>query len=130
VANGIYTLQSVATDTEGNSTTSPGITVTVDNPALNTQVLVPAVGATLSGSAAILDASAEGTSPITGVQFEVTGGSLSDHVVGSGVLTLWGWILEWNTSSVANGSYTLQSVATETGGTTATSTGIAITVHN
>jgi hypothetical protein len=130
VPNGVYTLQSVATDTDGNSATSPGITVTVDNPALNTEVLVPSAGATLSGSAAVLDAAAAGTSPITGVRFIVTGGSLTDHAVGSPVLTLYGWIFQWNTTTVANGNYTLQSVATETGGATAMSTGTAITVHN
>jgi alpha-tubulin suppressor-like RCC1 family protein len=130
VPNGTYRLQSVATDNAGTSTTSAAVAVTVDNPPLNTEVLIPSTGATLSGSAAILDASATGTSPITGVQFEVTGGALTDHIVGSALLTLYGWILEWNTTTVTNGPYLLQSVATETGGTAATSTGINITVDN
>ncbi len=130
VPNGTYTLQSVATDILGNSTTSAGITVTVDNLPLHTTVLVPSSGATLSGSAAVLDASAGGTSDVTSVQFEVSGGSLSDHVVGTATLTLYGWIAEWNTTTVADGTYTLNSVATEVGGTTATSPGITITVAN
>ena len=130
VPNGTYTLQSVATDNAGNSTTSSAITVNVDNPALNTEVLIPATGASISSSSEILDASATGTSPITGVQFEVTGGSLTDDIVGSALLTLYGWIFEWNSTTVGNGPYLLQSVATETGGTTATSTGTNITVDN
>ena len=64
------------------------------------------------------------------MQFEVSGGSLSDHVVGTATLTLYGWIAEWNTTTVADGTYTLNSVATEVGGTTATSPGITITVAN
>jgi hypothetical protein len=104
--------------------------VTVDNLPLHTAVLVPSGGATLSGTAAVLDASAEGTSDVTSVQFEVTGGSLSDQVVGTATATLYGWIALFNTTSVPNGAYTLQSVATEVGGTTATSPGITVTVQN
>ena len=73
---------------------------------------------------------AAGTSAVTGVQFEVTGGSLSGHVVGTAGATIYGWIALWDTTTVPNGSYTLQSVATETGGTTATSPGITINVTN
>ena len=55
VPNGSYELQSVVTDKDGNSVTSAGVTVTVDNTPLLTQVLIPSDGATLSGSSAILD---------------------------------------------------------------------------
>jgi hypothetical protein len=130
VPNGTYTLQSVATDNDGTSTTSAGVTVTVDNPGLHTQVLVPVSGASLTGPSAVLDASAAGTADITGVQFLVSGGSLSDDVVGTATLTLYGWIVLWDTTSVPNGAYTLESVATEAGGTTATSTGVTVTVGN
>ena len=130
VPNGTYTLQSVATDTSGVSTTSAGVTVSVDNLPLHSAVLVPSSGATLSGSAAVLDASASGTSDVTSVQFEVSGGSLSDKAVSPAAPTLYGWIGFWNTTTVPNGTYTLQSVATEVGGTTATSPGITVTVSN
>jgi alpha-tubulin suppressor-like RCC1 family protein len=130
VPNGTYTLQSVATNLGGGSATSPGVTLTVDNPPLHTQVTIPGTGATLSGSAAVLDASAGGTSPLTNVHFVVTGAGLSDQVVGTAVPTLYGWLAEWNTTTVTNGTYTLQSVATETGGTTVMSPGVTITVHN
>jgi hypothetical protein len=130
VPNGTYTLQSVATDALGQSTTSAGITVTVDNLPLHTAVLVPSNGATLSGTAKVLDASASGTADVTSVQFEVTGGSLSNDVIGTATPSLYGWYVVWNTTTVANGTYTLQSVATEIGGTTATSPGISVTVQN
>jgi len=127
VPNGTYTLQSVAKDTVGNSSTSAGIAVTVDN--LQTAVLIPSNGATLRGTAAVLDASASGPGDVTGVQFELTGGVLSHHVVGTAAPTMYGWIAESNTTQVPNGTYTLRSVATDSAGTV-TSAPITITVSN
>jgi hypothetical protein len=120
----------VATDNLGITTTSAPITVTVDNPGLQTAVLVPSNGATLRGSAAVLDASATGMAEVAGVHFVVTGGTLSNDVVGTATLTLYGWIALWDTTGVPNGSYTLQSVATDVEGNTATSPNITVTVQN
>lgn len=130
VPNGTYTLQSVATDTSGISTTSAPISVTVDNQPPQTAVLVPAGGATLSGTAAVLDASASGTSRIISVQFELNGGGLSNDVVGTAAPTLYGWIAEWDTTKVPNGMYTLRSVATDAESATATSPAISVKVLN
>jgi hypothetical protein len=51
-------------------------------------------------------------------------------VVGTATATPYGWIATWNTTTVPNGNYTLQSVATDAGGTTAMSPGITVTVSN
>jgi hypothetical protein len=131
VLNGTYTLQSEVTESGGTTALSPGITVTVQNAAPTTAVLVPSSGATLSGKAAVVDASASGPGHITSVQFVLSGGSLSGQVVvATGAPTLYGYLAQWDTTAVANGTYTLQSVATEVGSTTATSPGITVTVQN
>jgi hypothetical protein len=128
VANGTYTLQSVATDAAGWSTISAPITVTVNNPPPSTAVLVPAAGASVSGTKAVLDASA--SAKVSTVSFVLTGGPDNGTQIATATPTLYGWLGQWNTTSVPNGAYTLQSVATYAGGVSRTSAPITITVNN
>lgn len=98
---------------------------------LQTSVVVPTNGASLKGSSAVLDASASGPSKVTGVNFTLSGGSLSSPMhVGTAQPSFYGWQAFWNTTAVPNGTYTLQSVATDTSGITATSAGITVTIAN
>jgi hypothetical protein len=133
VPNGSYELFSKATGS-GGSAVSSGVSVTVDNQ-LHTQVLVPSAAATVGGNV-ILDASAEGTAPVTGVTFTATQGSAVE-TVGKATPTIYGWIAQWDAGASAgsppspsypNGTWSIQSVATEAGGTTATSSPIEITL--
>ena len=96
---------------------------------LQTRVVIPKTGAILRGSS-FLGALSTGGTHVTGVQFVVTGGSLTDHVVGTATRNPYGWLARWDTTTAPNGAYTLQSVATETGGTTAMSPPIDVTVDN
>ncbi len=129
VPSGTYTLQSLATDSVGNTAYSTGITVTVDNTPPSTAVIVPSTGADLSGTSATLDASASASFGvgITKVQFVLTGGSFNKSVVGTATPTQYGYVYSWNTTGVPGGTYTLQSLATDGAGNTAYST--AITDH-
>jgi hypothetical protein len=128
VPNGSYALQSIAAfASAGVSGTSPNIRITVDNGPPATSVVLPSAGTSVSSSI-WLDASA--ASGVTQVVYEVTGGSLTNYVVGTGTATLYGWLALWNTTSVQDGTYTLKSVASYAGGVTGTSPGIAITVSN
>jgi hypothetical protein len=98
---------------------------------LQTSVLAPSNGATVNGSSVLLIASGAGPSTINGVDFTLSGGSLSAPVhVGTAVESYFGWHATWNTTSTPNGTYTLQSVITDSGGTTATSAGITVTIAN
>ena len=132
VPGGTYTLQSLVTDNFGNTAYSTGITVTVDNTPPSTAVIIPATGADLSGTSATLDATASASYGvgITKVQFVLTGGSYNKTVLGTATPTLYGYLFSLNTTTVVNGTYTLQSLATDGAGNTAYSTGITVTVGN
>ena len=109
VPNGTYTLQSVATDSAGATGSSAPVTITVSNAPPTTSVLVPSTGATVSGASATLDATASAN--VTSVTFELSGGDLNDQAIGTATSTVYGWLSQWNTTTVPNGTYTLQSVA-------------------
>jgi hypothetical protein len=127
VVNGTYTLQSVATS-NGVSGTSAPVTITVNNPTPSTEVVIPPKNATVSGTSQVLDAAA--SSGVTQVQYEVTGATLTDSVIATATPTIYGWIALWNTTGVADGTYTLNSVASYTDGVSGTSPPLSLTVDN
>jgi mannosyltransferase len=97
----------------------------------STAVLSPSRGATLRGSAAGLIAVAGSYwYLVSKVQFVLSGGEYDKTVVGVTTISRAGWILLWNTTSVPNGTYRLQSLATNGFGVSAYSAAITITVDN
>jgi hypothetical protein len=127
VPNGTYALESTATDSGGSSANSAPVTVTVDNAPPSTAVLVPSNGATLAGLQWFDGSASPG---VSSVQYELTGGSLNHTVISTAGPTYYGWLGGFDTTTVPNGTYTLQSVASYGGGVTGTSPGITITVNN
>ncbi len=126
VPNDSYALLSEAIGA-GGSGFSAGVPIKVSNP-LATSVLVPATGATLSGTTATLDASASNASS---VEFWILGGSsgYTGHLIGAATSTLYGWVYSWNTTTVPNGSYALLSEAIGAGGS-GFSAAVSITITN
>ena len=94
-----------------------------------TDVLTPANGAKLSGSTVFV-ATTKSYFSVTKVEFYLTGGSQHDTLIGTGRLIPYGWVTGWNTTTVANGTYTLHCVAYGAGGTRGTSASVSITVSN
>jgi hypothetical protein len=94
-----------------------------------TFVAIPSNGATVS-EGTWLDAGASSPIGIASVTFEVSGGSISDQIVGTGAPTIYGYIGGWNTRDVPNGTYELQSVATDTAGVSTASAPITVKVDN
>ena len=128
VPNGTYVLQSEAYDAAGLSAYSSGVTVTVNNPPPSTTVLVPSGGSSVKGNPVALDASA--SSGVSQVKYELTGGSLTDSVIATATPTYYGWLAQWNSQSVPDGTYTLQSVSSYAGGVSGVSPGVTVTVAN
>ena len=126
VPNGSFELVSKASGSGGTSFSS-GIGITVKNPPPVTSVLIPSSGATLSGSTD-LDASA---TDAASVWFLLFGGiyGFSGSVLCTATPSLYGWLCDWNTTTVPNGSYVLVSEAFNSSGSTYSS-GVSITVNN
>ena len=126
VANGSHTVTAVARDAAGNTTTSPAVTVTVQNadttpPAVS--VTAPANGATV-GATVSVSASASDNVGVAGVQFLLDGVNLGAEDTSSP------YSISWNTTTVTNGSHTLTALARDAAGNTATSTAVIVTVQN
>ena len=129
VPDGTYTVQSVSSYSGGVSGTSPPIMITVGNTPPSTTVLIPSSGATLFGPA-ILDAAASDNVGVTKVEFHLTGGTLNDVSIATATPTLVGWLADWNSRTVPNGIYMLQSVAYDAEGFSTHSNGITVSVLN
>ncbi len=129
VPDGSYALVSEASGPGGSAYSSSGVSITVDNPPPTTSVLVPSNGASLSGTAATLDASA---SNATSVKFLLFGGiyGYAASVICTTTPTYYGWLCSWNTTTVPDGSYALVSEASGPGGSAYSSSGVSITVDN
>jgi hypothetical protein len=126
VPNGTYSLQSVATS-GGLTGTSPAVTVTVNNAAPTTAVVLPSSN-TLVGVVQNLDATA---SPgVTKVTYELSGSGIPAFPIATGTPTLVGWLAQWATTLTPDGAYTLQSVACYAGGVCGTSPPVTVLVAN
>jgi hypothetical protein len=72
----------------------------------------------------VLDAAA--SAGVSTVQLELTGGALNQFVVATVGPTIYGWVANWNSTAASNGTYTLQSIVRNPGGTRGTSAGVTI----
>ena len=120
---------SLSTDVAGNASYSANISITLDNPTPTTAVLIPSGGAKVSGTSYLLDASASAN--VTYVTFELSSSTLRLQTIATAIPTYYGWIAQWNSTSIPDGTYSLQSMASYSenliGGTSAP---VTITVNN
>jgi YVTN family beta-propeller protein len=125
VPNGSYVLVSEASGSGGTAYSS-GVSITIKNPLPTTSVVIPSNGATLSGTAATLDASVTNA---TSVKFLLFGGTYGYNapVLCTAIPTRYGWVCVWNSTTVPDGSYVLVSEAFNAAGS-AFSSGVSITV--
>jgi Bacterial Ig domain/PQQ-like domain len=94
-----------------------------------TSILVPSNGATLSGTTT-LGASASDNVQVSTVQFRLTGGDYNNVLIGVATRSADSWVFDWDTTTVPNGAYTLNSVAVDPANNFGRSADVSITVQN
>jgi hypothetical protein len=87
------------------------------------------VGSPISGKT-VLVTKASDDLRVGKVEVRATGGAFSDTPIGTARITLFGWLYQWDTASVPNGTYILTSVAFDLAGNPGTSAGMSVTVQN
>jgi hypothetical protein len=96
---------------------------------LQTKLLEPTKGAVVTGPRWLIAWSTD-VIAVTKVQFYLTGGTLRGSPIATATETKFGWWAGWNSASVPNGTYHLQSVAYDTVGHVRRSTDVVVTVKN
>jgi Domain of unknown function (DUF4082)/Bacterial Ig-like domain/Bacterial Ig domain len=127
-SNGNHTLTAVARDAGGNTAVSAPVTVSVSNTPDTTPPTVsmtaPANGATVSGGAVTVSATAADNVGVAGVQFLLDGAPTGAEVTASP------YAVVWNTTASANGAHTLSARARDAAGNTTTAVAVNVTVTN
>jgi hypothetical protein len=128
LSNGSHTITAAATDNSGNSATSVGIAVKVNNAVKDTtppsvSITAPANGTKLTGVVAVT-ANASDNVSVANVQFELDGANVGAPALAAP------YSYSWDTSKSTNGSHTLKAIATDGAGNSATSSVVTVAVNN
>jgi subtilisin family serine protease len=126
--NGSHSIQAKAYDAAGNVGVSSLVTVTVQNalkapPA--SRITSPSAGAAISAKSTKVYVAATDGVGVTRVDL-IVDGTLYSSNVDSTPTPNWNTIFNWNTSRLAKGSHTLQSIAYDAAGQTGNSTLVTI----
>ncbi|MEW6303639.1 MAG: polysaccharide lyase family 8 super-sandwich domain-containing protein [Verrucomicrobiota bacterium] len=121
---GSHTLTAVARDAAGNTTTSAGVSVTVDNTGPTVSVTAPTAGAHIRGQGVTISATASDGAGVAGVQFKVDGANANPEDTTSP------YSITWNSTTVGDGAHTITAVARDTLNNSTTSAGVNVTVDN
>lgn len=122
---GTYSVVARATDAAGNRGVSPPVTFVVDHTPPTTTVLDPPNNTTVAGTVAFDASATDDHGRPAKVEFLLNGTS-----VATAGLTIYGWIGVVNTRTLANGTYTLRSRATDAAGNVGTSGPVTIKIRN
>ncbi|WP_246043772.1 Ig-like domain-containing protein [Geomonas edaphica] len=124
VANGIYTLTAKAYDAAGNLGLSQNVTINVSNDLIAPTVSLasPLAGSTLSGTVAVA-ANASDNVGVSKVEFY-----RNNVLQATSTTAPYGY--NWDTTTVANGSYTLSAKAYDAAGNVNQSTSVGVSVYN
>lgn len=90
----------------------------------------PTPGATVRGSSVTLDASGVDPVGVTSVNYLLTGGTLTNRLVGTAVSAPFGYVAFMDSTKIPNGTYQLRAQAVNAAGNTATGLPTTITISN
>src|SRR5205085_136244 len=120
-ADGAHALTAVARDGAGNTTTSAGVTVTVDKTAPTAAITAPAGGTFVKGTVTV-SANASDNTGVLGVRFLVDGTQIGAEATSAP------YPVAWLPTGAADGAHALTAVARDAAGNTTTSAAVSVTV--
>jgi len=126
-SNGAYTLTAKAYDAAGNVGQSSAVSVNVNNVVADTtapavSITSPAGGTTISGTVAVASSASDNVA-VTKVEFYVNGALQTSDTSAP-------YAFSWNTSSFANGTYSLSAKAYDAAGNVGQSSAVSVNVNN
>ena len=96
---------------------------------LRAAVTLPGNGSTLNGKQ-FLDVRISTQFDVTKVDYVLSGPGREDTTVATGSRTNYGWLGRWNTSTVPDGSYTIEAKVSDSGGRTVMTAPVEVRVEN
>lgn len=128
-ADGTTSITFSSTDAAGNTEATKTQTVKLDKTNPTGSITTPSSGSTVGGVVTVTAAVSDTTAGVASVQFRLkpNGGSFADLGAAMAVAP---YSLNWDTTTAANGSYSLQAVATDHAGNSFTTTTVTVTVTN
>ena len=125
LTNGTHSLTAIATDSNGNSSTSAPVSIKVNNNPTVT-VTAPLAGSTVSGKTVTLTATAL---PVTGLTIAQVQFKVDNLNVGAAVTTS-PYSVVIDSTKLSNGPHSVVAVATDSANNSGTSAAVSITVNN
>jgi hypothetical protein len=128
LSNGAHSISAIATDNQGQSTTSASVGVNVDNTTKDATpptvfITSPANGAKVAGVVAVTATAADNVG-VANLQFEIDGANVGSPDTAAP------YAYSWDTSKSSNGSHILKAIAKDGAGNTTTSAVVTVTVSN
>ncbi|KQU65430.1 chitobiase/beta-hexosaminidase C-terminal domain-containing protein [Phycicoccus sp. Root101] len=125
------TVRFFSTDTVGNAETPKSFAVKIDKVGPSVVVGSPAAASTQGGTIAVSGTASDTGSGVSSVMVQYKQGTGAFQIL-PGTVTLNGtsWSTSWPTATVADGTYSVQALATDVAGNTTTSGPVSVTLKN
>ncbi|MFC8503363.1 OmpL47-type beta-barrel domain-containing protein [Pedococcus sp. NPDC057267] len=124
------TVRYFSQDKVGNTEAAKSVSVQIDRTAPSVAVTGPAGGSTQGGTVTVSGTASDTGSGVAGVTVQYRTGSAPWTTIGSPTTSGGSWSTSWATAGLADGSYSLQAIGTDTAGNSTTSAAVPVTLRN